>query len=99
MHSVRINAITNIYVPNSFTPNGDNINDLFQPVVLNVVESNLMIFDRWGLLLYESNIVGASWDGTYKGILSQQDTYVWKISVKDTYNKVHKYTGHVNLLR
>ncbi len=96
---VRVDAVTNIYAPNTFTPDGDGVNDVFKAVTYNIVELKLMIFDRWGLLLYTGNGVDTFWDGTYKGKESQQDTYIWQIKAKDGFGKNYTYRGHVNLLR
>ena len=54
-----------IYVPNSFTPNHDNLNDKFQPYSnCEFIDYNLMIFNRWGEKIYETTRTNISWDGT-----------------------------------
>jgi gliding motility-associated-like protein len=91
-----------IYVPNAFTPDGDGINDVFLPILsgLDPLTYELMIFNRWGELIFETQNYGQSWDGYYKGIMSQEDVYVWKIKVKDAiHNEKHDYIGHVTLLK
>jgi gliding motility-associated-like protein len=86
-------------VPNSFTPNGDGINDEFVIISEDITNFSLMIFNRWGELLYESTDIEESWDGTYKGKLSQIDTYIWKIRYSDVNKKSKDIYGHVNLIR
>ena len=95
----RVDAITSIYAPNTFTPNNDQKNDYFKIVGYNIKEVELLIFDRWGTLLYSGTGLDAQWDGKYKGKNSQQDTYVWKAKIIDGFGKQKIHTGHVNLLR
>jgi len=100
---VDITGVVNIYIPNTFTPNGDGVNDVFIPSLSGVSENefSFMIFDRWGLLLLDTdNLSNARWDGTYKGMAVNEDTYVWKIYAKDKYsNSVISRTGTVTILR
>ncbi len=74
---------TELYVPDAFTPfNKDGINDIFYVKGTNVFDFHLMIFDRWGELIYESYNMDEGWDGTYKGNAVQMDVYVWKLHWK-----------------
>ena len=101
-HVVEIGPDFIIYVPNTFTPDGDGVNDVFYPSVegFDPLRFSLQIFDRWGDLIFESSIPQSGWDGTYKGINAKDGTYVWKINVKDSvYGKTHEFIGHLNLLR
>jgi gliding motility-associated-like protein len=90
-----------IYVPNSFTPDGDGINDDFFPQGIGIDRDNFkfMIFNRWGELIFETENPDNHWDGKYKGILSQTDVYVWKIQTRDEKNLPHDHIGHVTLLK
>ncbi|MBX7095199.1 MAG: gliding motility-associated C-terminal domain-containing protein [Flavobacteriales bacterium] len=91
-----------LYVPNAFTPDGDGINDEFLPIVNGVDPDNyeFMIFDRWGELIFQTDVVGKAWPGTYKAKDCQQDVYVWKIKARDLLRGDQKvYYGHVSLLR
>jgi len=72
-----------IYVPNSFTPNGDGINDLFE-VFGNKnqwVYLNVNIFNRWGEKVFESNDINFGWDGRYKGELQNPSVFVYYITI------------------
>jgi gliding motility-associated-like protein len=89
----------NLYVPNSFTPNGDGINDIFLPKGKGLTKYNLMIFDRWGQKLFETSEFTVGWDGAFKGLECKQDTYVWKITASFPQGKVKEYTGHITLNR
>jgi gliding motility-associated-like protein len=90
-----------IYVPSAFTPNGDGLNDQFFPQGYNMDEGDfkMMIYNRWGQLIYET--ASEPWDGRMEGSadIAQQDVYVWKIITRDTQKRYYEYTGHVNLLR
>jgi gliding motility-associated-like protein len=91
-----------VYVPNAFTPDADNLNETFMPVVIgaNPLQYEFLIFDRWGELIYESQILGQGWDGTYKGLLVKLDVYVWRLKVVNAMNnEKHEYKGHVTILK
>jgi gliding motility-associated-like protein len=91
------------YVPNSFTPNGDEINNDFRPVLSGAVAEDhysLYIFNRWGELLFESHNKNVGWNGSFGNKICMPDTYIWKIEFRDTINKEkHMKTGHVNLIQ
>lgn len=88
-----------IYIPNTFTPNGDGKNDGFTAYGIGIEKFEMYVFDRWGMLLYTSNNINQPWDGTYKGNQVQIDTYVYKINVVDVFSRQHNYIGHVNVIR
>jgi gliding motility-associated-like protein len=91
------------YVPNSFTPDGDEHNQMFQPVFTTGYDPynfELLVFNRWGEVVFESHDANKGWDGTYGGKLQKEGVYTWTISYKIR-NKDDRQTarGHVNLLR
>jgi gliding motility-associated-like protein len=100
-----------IEFPNAFTPNTQQSNgglfsqldpygnDVFFPLYKGVVEYNLMIFNRWGELLFESKEVNIGWDGYYRGELCKQDVYVWKVKAKFVDDSEIFKAGDVTLLR
>lgn len=96
-----VNPELTLYVPNAFTPNGDGLNDNFLIYGEEIQEMNMMIFDRWGNMIFTSTSVQEGWDGRANGgaDVAQQDVYVYKIQVKDLAGKQHKQTGHVSLIR
>ncbi len=91
------------YVPNAFTPDGDEFNNVFFPVFSSGFDGQnytLLIFDRWGEVIFESHNVDFGWDGTYIGELCKEGVYTWKITIKErNKDKHHEYVGHVNLLK
>jgi gliding motility-associated-like protein len=96
---------TIFYVPNTFTPDGDNFNQTFKPVFYagyDPFNYGMYIYNRWGELVFESHNVEFGWDGTYgQGANQAQDgVYTWKIIFKSPYNDLKQVVvGHVTLLR
>lgn len=87
------------YIPNAFTLTGDGTNDKWFPKGIGVAEEHIMVFDRWGELIFESHDVGGKWDGTYKGTKVKTDVYVYRIEMKDVLGDEHTYIGRVTLLK
>jgi gliding motility-associated-like protein len=98
-YTVFVKDSMTLYVPNAFTPNGDGINDIFKPSGTLVKTFNMLIFDRWGELIFETESFGRGWDGFYKGQKVQNDVYVWKIYATDFYDIEHILIGHVTVVR
>ena len=91
------------YAPNAITPDGDGINDDFFPQGTGWDPANydLYIFDRWGNLIFQTDNVNMRWNGKVQGKtdLVQEDTYVWKVVLKDFEGGMHQYVGHVSVIR
>lgn len=96
---------SHLWIPNTFTPNGDGVNDLWEVKGDGVTDLRISVFSRWGNLIWEGEGEDASWDGRY--ILSnqtvQQDVYVYRISY-ETYDlennlKTKVFNGTINLIR
>jgi gliding motility-associated-like protein len=88
-----------IYIPNSFTPNSDGLNDIFQAKGSGFTDYTLEVYDRWGELIFISHDFQTGWDGNYKGQGPKCDVYVWKIHLKTLSGKTKTLTGQVALLR
>lgn len=100
---VTVKDVVIYYVPNTFTPDGDEFNNEFKPVFASGFDPQsytLTIFNRWGEVLFESHDTNVGWDGTYSDSLVKEGVYSWKISFKSLEND-KKYTdqGHVNILK
>lgn len=89
------------YIPNAFTPNGDNKNETFFAVMEGVTEFEMWIYDRWGNQIWNTDDINAQWDGRANegSQQAQQDVYVWVIRCKDIFEKKHKFVGKVTLIR
>ena len=88
-----------LYVPNTFTPNGDGINDQFFALGKEITDFRLSVFDRWGERIFEAAALEGFWDGTYNGVESPIDTYVWRVDYSERNGDDHVLFGHVNLVR
>ncbi len=90
-----------LWFPNTFTPDANLLNDVFAPKGQDITYYHLMIFDRWGELIFETKNLNEGWNGIYKGRLSQQDVYVWKAQYKSkcSGDLLHSKIGSVTVLR
>jgi gliding motility-associated-like protein len=88
-----------IFVPNAFTPDGDEFNNYFKAIAHNITEFEMTIFNRWGELIYVMPNLDETWDATYKGELVQDDVYIWQIVYKDINGKSYEMRGHVTVLK
>jgi gliding motility-associated-like protein len=87
------------FVPNSFTPNDNGINEVFRPIVLNAEKYELRIFNRWGEYIFGSTNPDVGWDGTYEGKPCPLGVYVYQLTIRLKGQKEKVYYGHVNLIR
>lgn len=87
-----------IYIPNSFTPNGDGMNDTFGALGEAIQNYNMRVFNRWGEIIFESNAYNQQWDGTFKGLKAPEGTYVYKITASGTTGKQTTKNGSVHLI-
>jgi gliding motility-associated-like protein len=94
-----LNEESTLYVPNAFTPNGDSINDIFLVGATNIKEFNMIIFDRWGLKMFESSDINVGWDGTVNGKVVADGTYFHLINAKDVDGKEIKKQGTITLFK
>lgn len=91
-----------LYVPNTFTPDGDEFNQQWGIQMSGMDAYNFVIrlYNRWGEIVWESFDANETWDGTFNGTLVQQGTYTWTIEAKDPNNdNKFEYSGHVLVLR
>ena len=92
------------YIPNAFTPtNHDGVNDTFGPTIIgyDIDTYEMMIFDRWGNLIYKTTDINKGWDGKANGgdKIAQIDVYVWKVNVNDFSGAEHQYVGTVTIVK
>ena len=92
--------VASINIPNVFTPNGDNINDVFKINSVGVKSLHCSIFDRWGLLLYDWTGVSGFWDGnTHSGIKTSTGTYFYVVEYTDMKDVTTNEKGFLSLFR
>jgi gliding motility-associated-like protein len=98
-----VDNVVVFYVPNTFTPDGDVYNETFRPIFtagFDIYQYQMVIFNRWGEIIFESNNSEIGWDGTYGGNTCQDGTYIWQITYKEIgKDKRNEIRGHFNLLR
>lgn len=91
--------IRSVWFPNVFTPDAENNNRFGCHTSMDVVEFELYIYNRLGLLVYSTNDINAPWDGSHDGTPLPQATYAYRWHLRDQYNDIHFGTGTVTLLR
>lgn len=105
-----VRSTADLVFPNAFTPdpsgpNGGQYdmyelnNNVFHPFTAGVAEFKMMIFNRWGELIFETNDYRVGWDGYYRGVLCEQAVYVWKATVTMFDGRTFTKVGDVTLLR
>ena len=87
-----------IYVPNTFTPDGDRFNNDLIISTIGIQTLDVSIFNRWGESIYTSNELEFIWDGTYLGRYVPDGTYTYKIKFLTNSERQKTITGHVNVL-
>ena len=97
--SVEVKPALNIFVPNSFSPNGDGINDDFHAYFMNMTKVKTLIFDRWGSKVAEWSDLNGAWDGNTNEKQAPSDVYIYRIDFTDINGKQDVLIGHVSLVR
>ena len=95
-----------VFIPNTFTPNGDGVNDRFYVSARGVSSIvRLSVYNRWGELVFQSlnsqpNTPGAGWDGTYKGLVLEPDVFVYVAEVIcELGGQPFSFKGDVSIVR
>lgn len=89
---------TNLFIPNTFTPNSDDHNELFVIQGINIKTFNIRIFNRWGELLFMSESIEKSWDGTFANKKVQEGSYYYQIEVLGGDGGIFKKAGTVTVI-
>ena len=97
--AVFVKSVTEVYIPNAFTPNGDNKNDTWEiPALAQYPDALVSLFNRYGQKIFETkNYVNNRWDGTFKGTKQPNGSYVYFIKLNDNRNQV--FQGLVTIIR
>lgn len=102
-YMIIIDDIITAYIPNTFTPNADGVNDVFNIYSHGISPDKyeMMIFDRWGNKIYHTRNINEGWNGAVNnnGEVVQEDVYVYRFNYQDFKGKKHKAIGHVTIVK
>lgn len=101
---VRVQDVIIYYIPNSFTPDGDDFNETFAPVFrsgYDPYDFHFVIYNRWGEIVFETYDASKGWDGTYGDLgLVESGVYVWSLDFRETMtDKRHEERGHLTVIK
>ena len=93
-------TLSDVFVPKAWSPNNDGHNDKLFPIPVNIKELvYFRVFNRWGQLVFETNILRNGWDGIFKGQPQVMDTYTWTVEAIGEDGKYYKRAGNSVLIR
>ena len=98
---IHVSGAVTVYIPNAFSPNNDGKNEVFSVSGIGFTELQMLIFDRWGNMLFNQTSANPSWNGVnmFNNITCQQGVYVYKVIVKNIFDKKQEFKGTVSLIR
>lgn len=88
-----------VYIPNTFTPDGDRYNNDWSISTVGVKSLEVNIFNRWGEIIFTSNDLNFEWDGTYLGLYVPDGTYIYDVNFVTNSGRDRNLRGHVNVLK
>lgn len=103
-NEIHVNSVSNIikvpyehaiFVPNVFSPDGDNTNDTFQVLGRGLEHITIEIYNRWGQMVFEAPHLNESWDGTFRGQQCPIGTYVYQLKI----DALTTQSGTITLIR
>jgi gliding motility-associated-like protein len=99
-NEIELWAESQLFIPNAFSPDDDAHNDLFELKGFNITDFTLLIYNRWGELVFTSSELSNSWNGSYKGVEAPVDSYVYHVTARDSESQsLIKRTGILALVR
>ena len=91
---------SDLFVPKAWTPNNDGHNDKLFPLTVNIRELKYFrVFNRWGQLVFETNVIGSGWNGIFQGKPAVMDVYTWTVEAIGVDGKYIKKAGNSVLIR
>ncbi|MBI1222057.1 MAG: T9SS type B sorting domain-containing protein [Bacteroidetes bacterium] len=94
-----IKADPQVFIPDAFSPNGDGLNDVFEPVTSDVNFVKLQIFNRWGEKVYSGENYYAKWDGSFGGQIVPEGVYVYTVEAIGVDGKLYTYNGTLTVIK
>lgn len=87
-------------IPNAFTPDGNSLNDIFRPVINQLIKNfSFIVFNRYGQTIFETRDYNKGWDGTYKGKMQSSGSYIYRIKYTNIFGYETVENGSVILIR
>jgi gliding motility-associated-like protein len=99
IQQVNVDTRLRIYIPNAFTPDINKVNPVFSISAEGINDFHVIIFNRWGEIVYESSDPKFKWDGTFQGQPVPMDVYVYSITGKDNLGRMIYRKGPLTVLR
>jgi gliding motility-associated-like protein len=96
---VVIQSGINVFIATAFTPNQDGLNNTFLPVYENVESAKMLVYDRWGELVFSTESLTQGWDGNFKGVPAPDGVYVYVVQVVGKDHNNYTFDGTITLLR
>ncbi len=98
--NIKVFAAADMFVPTAFTPNGDGLNDIFKPILVGIKELKYFnVYNRYGQMVYTTNVEGRGWDGIINGTGQNTGTFVWMAQAIDYKGNTITKKGYVVLIR
>lgn len=97
--SLVVEVISNLYIPNTFSPNGRAPNDIFKAEGIHILKYKMKIYNRWGEHIFTTNSLDEGWDGTINGRQAPIGTYIYQVWYTIISGRERSQTGHVNIIR
>ena len=88
-----------LYIPNTFTPDGNQFNNDFRISTVGIKAIQIQLYNRWGELIFEAFDPKFIWDGTYNGRIVNNGTYTYKINFTTNSGREQRRLGHINVLK
>ena len=88
----------NFFIPNTFTPNGDEHNDLLITMGRKIAIFNMIITNRWGEVVFTTNDINKFWDGKFDGTPVKQGTYTYQVNILGEDKRTFSTSGEVNVI-
>jgi len=96
---LKVAGTEKLAMPNIFTPNGDNRNDIFKPIeYCGIANGTLVIYNRWGQAIFRTSEPGNGWNGSVNGKKAGGGIYYWAIEYTDFSNARKRRKGWVELI-
>jgi len=97
--TVEVSPHFTLYIPNAFTPDNNNRNEVWLPQGESILTYELRIFNRWNQQIFQSGDIETGWDGRFNGTLVPQGIYTYQIELYDILGEPHEYTGTFSVVR